>query len=210
MSILSTTFYICRKQLKGRCEACGKTFLSKLGSKFSASNVGVICSWCKLAYHRTDQCFDAKKENNTCDLGVHRKIIIPPSWIIKLPRKGSFKSSIKSPKRSATTAGDHLSYLETKKTGKVSSSVKSPGQQSQTFVMKPIPSRPSICPVLVFVNPKSGGNQGAKLMQKFQWLLNPRQVRRGREGEREVEREVERGGEREVERDCQREVEREC
>lgn len=32
-----------------------------------------------------------------CDifLGVHKSIIVPPSWIIKLPRKGSFKSSLR-------------------------------------------------------------------------------------------------------------------
>ncbi|CAL1264381.1 unnamed protein product, partial [Larinioides sclopetarius] len=45
----------------------------------------------------------------------------------------------------------------------------------QVFAIKPIPSSTSK-PLLVFINPKSGGNQGSKLLRSFQWLLNPRQV----------------------------------
>lgn len=50
--------------------------------------------------------------------------------------------------------------------------------QNFKIVPKPIPGVPNAGskPVLVFVNPRSGGNQGAKMMQKFNWLLNPRQV----------------------------------
>lgn len=73
--------------------------------------------------------------------GSHSNIIVPPSWIVKLPRKGNFKSSLrKSPKKKA--AGKR----------------KSKEKESKTFVIKPIPTA-NVTPVLVFINPKSGGNQ---------------------------------------------------
>lgn len=72
---------------------------------------------------------------------MHSQIIVPPSWIVKLPRKGSFKSSLRrTPKK------------------KTSNKKKSKEKEQKTFVIKPIPTS-NVTPVLVFINPKSGGNQ---------------------------------------------------
>ncbi|TRY74667.1 hypothetical protein TCAL_11921 [Tigriopus californicus] len=154
--------WVKRTNLKGKCKGCGKSFQGKLAFGSSKEVVGESCSWCKYSYHMKDQCQKDKSQDDFCCLGVHKSVIVPSTWILKVPRKGSFKSSLKnSPSKNRRR--------------KAEASSPTAEEGLRPFCIKPIPDH-KISPLLVFLNPKSGGNQGAKLMQKFQWLLNPRQV----------------------------------
>uniref|UniRef100_A0A3P9J0B2 Diacylglycerol kinase n=1 Tax=Oryzias latipes TaxID=8090 RepID=A0A3P9J0B2_ORYLA len=97
-----------------------------------------------------------------CSLGAHAGVIVPPSWIIKVRKpQSSLKNSARRKKRTSFKRRTSKKGVDESKW--------------RPFMLKPLPS-PLMKPILVFVNPKSGGNQGAKLLQMFMWILNPRQV----------------------------------
>ena len=73
-----------RRKQEGRCDECGKNFQSMLSYKSPKDFVAVTCSWCKRAFH-VKECSKKFLLEKQCDLGAHSKIILPPSWIVKLP-----------------------------------------------------------------------------------------------------------------------------
>ncbi|XP_059353588.1 eye-specific diacylglycerol kinase-like isoform X2 [Daphnia carinata] len=172
----TTHHWVHRRSQTGKCQNCSKSFQSKL-SFGSKEILAISCSWCKAAYHNKENCFNMDRLKEPCSL-AHQTVIVPPSWIVKLPARENFKSSLRKSPRSKKDRG---SSRRSKRVG----GVEKPEQVEKesytgsggfrSFVVKPIPMAGSR-PIIVFINPKSGGNQGAKLMQKFQWLLNPRQV----------------------------------
>uniref|UniRef100_A0A8C2I907 Diacylglycerol kinase n=1 Tax=Cyprinus carpio TaxID=7962 RepID=A0A8C2I907_CYPCA len=152
--------WVHRRRQDGKCRQCGKGFQQKF-SFHSKDIVAISCSWCKQAYHNKVTCFMLQKIEETCSLGAHAAVIIPPTWIIRVRRQ---QASLKSSKRKKKTS------LKAKPCKKATEDGK-----WKHFIVRPIPSQ-LMKPLLVFVNPKSGGNQGTKIIRSFMWYLNPRQV----------------------------------
>uniref|UniRef100_A0A672MDU9 Diacylglycerol kinase n=1 Tax=Sinocyclocheilus grahami TaxID=75366 RepID=A0A672MDU9_SINGR len=152
--------WVHRRRQDGKCRQCGKGFQQKF-TFHSKDIVAISCSWCKQAYHNKVTCFMLQKIDEMCSLGAHAAVIIPPTWIIRVRRQ---QASLKSSKRKKKTSLKVKPFKKTTEDGKW-----------KHFVVRPIPSQ-HMKPLLVFVNPKSGGNQGTKIIRSFMWYLNPRQV----------------------------------
>ncbi|AWP09050.1 putative diacylglycerol kinase zeta-like [Scophthalmus maximus] len=155
--------WVHRRRQTGKCRQCGKGFTQKF-SFHCKEIVAISCSWCKQAYHNKVTCFMLQQIEECCSLGAHAAVIIPPTWIIRVRRP---QSSLKSSKKKKRTS------LKSNKSSKKGSEIQD--GRWKPFLVKPVPSQ-LMKPLLVFVNPKSGGNQGAKIIQSFMWYLNPRQV----------------------------------
>ena len=76
--------YVRRRKQEGKCDSCGKGFQSMLSYK-AQKEVAISCSWCKKAYHIKSECSKGFLLETTCTLGCHRNLVLPPSWIVKLP-----------------------------------------------------------------------------------------------------------------------------
>jgi len=149
--------WILRKRQDGRCTNCSKKFekerfFNRTDSK-KPDYLAISCSWCKRSFHYNDQCFNVEEKlQENCDLGDHAKLIVPPYWIVKTRR-----STRPYKKRKPSEKGRS-------------------GSIRKSFVVNPKFDYESKTPLLVFINPKSGGNQGHKVLSELQYLLNPRQV----------------------------------
>jgi len=134
--------------VRGGCES-GRCDRCQKKIRIYHSLVGLHCVWCHLEIH--DDCLQAM--GHECDCGLLRDHILPPSSIY--PSVLASGQERKVSKTSQKTMDDlNLSTFEALRIDPVSNTH----------------------PLLVFVNPKSGGKQGERVLWKFQYLLNPRQV----------------------------------
>ncbi|XP_072555951.1 diacylglycerol kinase beta-like isoform X2 [Paramormyrops kingsleyae] len=134
-----------------KCDRCHRSIKCYQGL------TALHCVWCHVTLH--NKCVSNIKAE--CDGGALKDHILLPSYIcpLVLDRQSAAKRSDGESPPSASPEDTSMSF---KFTG-----------DGRGLQISPLPGTH---PLLVLVNPKSGGRQGERVLRKFQYLLNPRQV----------------------------------
>ncbi|XP_069033493.1 diacylglycerol kinase beta isoform X2 [Embiotoca jacksoni] len=135
-----------------KCDRCHRSIKCYQGL------TGLHCVWCQITLH--NKC--ASNVKPECDGGALRDHTLLPSYICPVVLDRHSVAKREEGESPPSTSPD-----DTNQTFKFS-----PGD-GQALQVTPLPG---IHPLLILVNPKSGGQQGERVLRKFRYLLNPRQV----------------------------------
>ncbi|XP_056285474.1 diacylglycerol kinase beta isoform X2 [Pseudoliparis swirei] len=136
-----------------KCDRCRRSIKCYQGL------TGLHCVWCQVSLH--NKC--ASNVKPECDGGALRDHTLLPSYIcpVVLDRHTAVKRG-EGESPPPGTNPDDVGHTFRFSTG-----------DGQALQVSP---PPGTHPLLVLVNPKSGGRQGERVLRKFRYLLNPRQV----------------------------------
>uniref|UniRef100_A0A915ML97 Diacylglycerol kinase n=1 Tax=Meloidogyne javanica TaxID=6303 RepID=A0A915ML97_MELJA len=144
------------------------------------ANVGIFqgrhCRWCKNLLH--SKCISLWP--TACDFGQLAASILPPVNIIPtfLDRSSTSATTNNTSATVSTITTILPSTSQQQPQIQNTATINNNGARGGPLQLKTIPLSPNSRsrPLLVLINPKSGGRQGERIFRKLQYLLNPRQA----------------------------------